>query len=274
MTTSPRRQAARLGLKGALWISAGGHDLGGHGRVGLLRAVAEHGSITQAARAFGMSYKAAWDAIDTMNRRSRVPLVERVTGGRGGGATRLTAHGKRLVERYAEIDALHQRFLMLLDRGTMDLDRPFSLLDVINMKTSARNQFLGTVGAMHAGAVNDEIELRLSGGATLVAIVTHESAVALGLRVGLPAIALVKATSVLLATGLERAKVSARNQWSGTVSEVKPGAVNAEVGLALDGGGSLAAIVTQSSVRELGLRVGRRATALVKASDVILAVVS
>jgi molybdate transport system regulatory protein len=58
------------------------------------------------------------------------------------------------------------------------------------------------------------------------------------------------------------------------VSEVKPGAVSAEVGLALEGGGSLAAVVTRDSVRELGLRIGRRVTALVKASDVILAVVS
>jgi molybdate transport system regulatory protein len=264
----------RLEVHGALWLTAGGQNIGGHGRVALLRAVAEQGSITQAARAFGMSYKAAWDAIDAMNRIAGEPLVERVSGGRGGGSTRLTPRGERLVQRYGQIDAVHRRFLELIDATSIDLDREFSLLEVLNMKTSARNQFLGTVSALRAGAVNDEVELALPGGARLVAIVTHESALALGLAVGAPAIALVKASSVLLATGLDgTAKVSARNQLSGRVSALVPGAVNAEVTLALDqGAGEIVATVAQSGLQSLGLEVGARATALVKASDVILAV--
>jgi molybdate transport system regulatory protein len=264
----------RLEVHGALWLTVGGQNIGGHGRVALLRAVAEQGSITQAARAFGMSYKAAWDAIDAMNRIAGEPLVERVSGGRGGGSTRLTPRGERLVQRYGQIDAVHRRFLELIDATSIDLDREFSLLEVLNMKTSARNQFLGTVSALRAGAVNDEVELALPGGARLVAIVTHESALALGLAVGAPAIALVKASSVLLATGLDgTAKVSARNQLSGRVSALVPGAVNAEVTLALDqGAGEIVATVAQSGLQSLGLEVGARATALVKASDVILAV--
>jgi molybdate transport system regulatory protein len=62
-----------------------------------------------------MSYKGAWDAIDTMNTLSGEPLVERATGGRGGGGTRLTERGRQLVERYTELDAVHQRFVRLLD---------------------------------------------------------------------------------------------------------------------------------------------------------------
>jgi molybdate transport system regulatory protein len=263
----------RLEVHGALWLTAGGANIGGHGRVALLRAVAEHGSITQAARAFGMSYKAAWDAIDAMNRTAGAPLVERTSGGRGGGSTRLTPRGERLVQRYEQIDAVHRRFLALIDATSIDLDREFSLLEVLNMKTSARNQFLGTVTALHAGAVNDEVELALPGGTRLTAIVTHASALALGLREGVAAIALIKASSVLLATGLDgRTQVSARNQLGGRVSALEPGAVNAAVTLELDGGGEIVATVTQSSVQTLGLAVGARATALVKASDVILAV--
>lgn len=268
------KTSPRLEVHGALWLTAGGANIGGHGRVALLRAVAEHGSITQAARAFGMSYKAAWDAIDAMNRTAGEALVERITGGRGGGSTRLTPRGERLVQRFGQIDAVHRRFLALIDATSIDLDREFSLLEVLNMKTSARNQFLGSVSALREGAVNDEVELALPGGARLVAVVTRESTAALGLKVGVAAIALIKASSVLLATGLDgTAKVSARNQLAGQVSALKPGAVNAEVTLALDqGGGEIVATVTQSSVQSLGLAVGARATALVKASDVILAV--
>ena len=262
----------RLELQGAVWMSVGGEALGGQERIGLLRAVAEQGSITHAAKAVGLSYKGAWDAIDAMNTLAGKPLVERSTGGRGGGSTRLTPHGLRLVERFEQIDAAHHRFLRLLDEQSIDLDHDFSLLSVLNMKTSARNQFVGSVTAVRAGAVNDEVELTLPGGPRIVAVVTRDSTQSLGLRTGLTAIALIKSSSVLLATDLQGAKLSARNQLPGTVSAVAPGAVNAEVTLDIDGGGSIAAIVTQGSVKALGLAAGVRATAFFKASSVILAV--
>jgi molybdate transport system regulatory protein len=263
---------ARLGLDGAVWLTVGGESLGGHGRIGLLRAIAEHGSITQAAKAFGMSYKAAWDAIEHMNTLAGEPLVERSIGGRGGGSTRLTDHGQRLIERFVQLHAAHRRFLSLLDESSIDLNKDFSLLKVLNMKTSARNQYVGTVTTVRSGAVNDEVELTLPGGQKLVAIVTRESTETLGLRTNMTAIALVKASSILIATGLDDVKISARNQLHGTVKAVHPGAVNAEVVLEIEGGGEVAAIVTQGSVKALELAPGMRATALFKASSVILAV--
>lgn len=272
MTARRRRKDDRLALNGAVWITVGAENLGGRGRMGLLRAISENGSITQAAKAFGMSYKAAWDAIDKMNTLAGEPLVERSTGGRGGGSTRLTVRGERLVERFGQIDAAHQRFLQLLDDASIDLDQEFSLLQVLNMKTSARNQFVGSVTAVRAGAVNDEVELTLPSGVRLVAVVTRESTKALGLRTAMTAIALVKASSVLVATDLDGAKLSARNQLHGTVGVVTPGAVNAEVEIAVDGGDRIAAIVTQASVQAMGLVPGARATAFFKASSVILAV--
>lgn len=269
-----RSRNPRLEVRGSLWITADGESLGGHGRMALLRAVAEQGSITQAAKAFGMSYKAAWDAIDAMNRVAGEALVERSTGGRGGGSTRLTEHGMRLLDRYAQIDAVHQRFVSLLADQAFDLSQPFSVLNALNLKTTARNQFIGTVTAMRSGAVNDEVELTLPGGTRLVAIVTRESADTLGLRTQLPAVALVQATNVVLATDIGQAKLSTRNQLHGTIRSIRPGAVNAEVALDIDSGGQIVAIVTEASVTELALAPGVRAVALVKAPDVILAVAS
>jgi len=94
----------------------------------------------------------------------------------------------------------------------------------------------------------------------------------MGLSARMTAIALVKASSIIVATDLEGAKVSARNQFQGKVNALTPGAVNAEVVIDLDGGGSIAAIVTEGSVKSLGLAPGKRATALFKASSVIVAV--
>ena len=105
-----------------------------------------------------------------------------------------------------------------------------------------------------------------------MAIVTRQSTQQLGLRTGITAFALLKASSVIVALGLEGARVSARNQLHGTIASVTPGAVNAEVVVELDGGGSIGATVTQGSVDELGFVAGARAMALFKASSVILAV--
>jgi len=257
-----------------MWIAVDGQPLGGHGRMALLRAVAEHGSITQAARAFGMSYKGAWDAIDRMNQLAGTPLVERVTGGRGGGGTRLTDHGLRVVERYELLDAVHQRFVRLLADEGMDLQHDFSLLKVLNVKTSARNQWVGSVSAIRAGAVNDEVELLLPGPTSLVATITRDSTDALGLRLQQTVIAMIKSSAVLLATGLGEARLSAGNRLDGVVRAVRPGAVNAEVTVEAAGGLQVVAIVTQASVDAMGLQPGVPATALIKASDVILATVT
>ena len=139
------------------------------------------------------------------------------------------------------------------------------------MKTSARNQFSGTVAAIKPGAVNDEILLRIVGGQEIVAVITHESTASLGLREGGEAFALVKASSIILATG-ESGKLSARNQLRGTVCRVQPGAVNSEVTIALPGGGTIAATVTRDSEQAMALEVGMEATAVFKASSVIVGV--
>lgn len=276
MATRQRRPSRpqRIELRGSLWIAVDGASLGGHGRIALLRAVAAHGSITRAAQAFGISYKGAWDAINTMNTLSGTPLVERVTGGRGGGSTQLTAHGRAIVERYGLVDAVHQRFIRLLDQGAMDLSEEFSLLKVLNVKTSARNQWVGTVSAIRAGAVNDEVEVLLPGGARIAAIVTRASTESLGLRLQQTVIVLVKSSAVLLATDLQGAKVSARNRLDGVVTAVTPGAVNAEVSIEAAGGVPIVAIVPQASVEGLSLQPGAAVTALVKASDIVLATAS
>ncbi|VVE02479.1 transporter [Pandoraea capi] len=67
------------------------------------------------------------------------------------------------------------------------------------MKTSPRNQFTGKVISLQRGAVNDEVTLRTDAGQEVVAVITHESTVNLGLKEGSAAAALVKASSVILA---------------------------------------------------------------------------
>jgi molybdate transport system regulatory protein len=139
------------------------------------------------------------------------------------------------------------------------------------MAVSARNQLTGTVSAVATGAVNDEVELTLAGGAKLVAIVTHSSQQALGLVKGKDAIALIKAPWVTLATEDCGLKFSARNQFAGSVSQVTEGAVNATVYIKTDAGFEIVAVVTNESQQEMKLSQGSRVIALIKASAILIA---
>lgn len=139
------------------------------------------------------------------------------------------------------------------------------------MAVSARNQLVGKVSATSHGAVNDEVELTLNGGAKLVAIVTSSSKTALGLTAGVEAIALIKAPWVTLATEDCGLRFSARNQFAGSVSAVTEGAVNATVHVHTDAGFELVAVVTNESLQEMQLSQGTRVIALIKASAILIA---
>jgi len=239
----------------------------------LLASLDRTQSITAAAKAVGLSYKAAWVAIDSMNNLADRPLVERSVGGRGGGSTRLTKRGAELVATYRRVAAAHEHFLAQLNASIDDLDRDLRLLGRLTMMTSARNHFAGKISRITKGAVNDEVELQLAGGERIVSTITHVSVENLGLQVGSDAVALVKASWVLVATAAgAKMKLSARNRLDGTISQVEPGAVNTEVVIELKGGNSVAAIITNKAAKTLGLKVGNPASAIFKASSVIIGV--
>jgi len=139
------------------------------------------------------------------------------------------------------------------------------------MAISARNAFDGTITAVTPGAVNSELEITTAAGVKIISTVTVESVKALGLVVGKAAVAIVKAPAVIVVAGTSPFKFSARNQLSGTVSKISVGAVNSEIGI--DVGGVLVhAVITNESVKELGLAIGAAATAIFKAGNVIIGV--
>ncbi|MBK1648687.1 TOBE domain-containing protein [Rhabdochromatium marinum] len=267
----PGSLEASLKTSGPLCLEIDQHRFAGHGRIDLLRRIGETGSISRAAKAMGMSYKQAWDAVDAMNNLATHPLVSRRAGGRHGGGTELTDTGRRLIQVFEVAEREHRRFLDCLSQSVQDFDHFHHLLGAINMKVSARNNLRGIVSEIKSGAVNTEVTLNING-TPLVAMITNESATSLGLAVGTEAFALIKASFVILATEDGGLRTSARNRLCGTIERITAGAVNTEVVLALDGGSRLTAMITNESAHELELADGTRACALIKAPHVILAV--
>jgi molybdate transport system regulatory protein len=140
------------------------------------------------------------------------------------------------------------------------------------VKVSARNAFSGTIANITKGAVNAEVLITIPGGEQIVASITNGSVETLGLKQGLHAVALVKASWIILGIDLDPAKISTRNVLSGIISSILTGAVNSEVDVQLPGGTILTAIVTNGSVQNMHLAVGGKVSAAFKASSVIIAV--
>jgi molybdate transport system regulatory protein len=140
------------------------------------------------------------------------------------------------------------------------------------MKISARNIFQGSISAITQGSVNSEVEISLGGNDKLVAIVTNASASSLKLSQGLTVTAIIKASSVLVMTDSTGIKLSARNVLSGTVSKINNGPISSEVSISLASGATVHATITHEAVTELGLQQGSNASAVFKASSVILGV--
>ncbi len=239
----------------------------------LLGSLESEGSITAAAKAVKLSYKAAWDAIATMNNLSDAVLVERSVGGKGGGGARLTAQGKRLVATFRAVEAESERFVQRVNRRVRD-QADIATLGRMTMLTSARNHFAGRISRIVRGAVTDEVELELPGGDRIVATITRESTQTLGLKKKGEAVALIKSSWIMLGVDDASAplKLSARNCLRGVVSRITRGAVNSEVVMDLKGGSTVVAIVTNASARALKLAPGKPAMAIFKASSVILGV--
>lgn len=246
----------------------------GDTRIRLLEAIGRYGSISQAAKAVPLSYKAAWDAVDAMNNVAEEPLVQRSTGGRHGGGTVLTDYGRRLVAMYRAVELEYQAALDRLserlgESGVADVRQFQSMLRRMSVKTSARNQFAGPISAMHEGPTGFEVRLRLDDTNELAATITRESAENLGLRIGMEVHALVKATAVVLSND-PTAPTSVLNRLCGTVDRVDRGTMNAEVNVLLPGGRSVTAVASKDGLDQMKLEVGKPCCALIEASAVTL----
>jgi molybdate transport system regulatory protein len=237
----------------------------------LLQAVHDTGSINRAARAAGLSYKGAWLLLETACNLAHETLLETATGGPGGGGTRLTPAALGLLEAWRQLESQHQAFLRTQEEQLARHPALHGLLRRMSMKTTARNQFAGIVGAVDVGPVSAEVRIVLKSGDEITATMTAAAAKRLKLKKGKEALALVKASAIVLVTDFAGWQLSARNQLAGTVSRIETGAVSSMVVVTLPGGSVITATVTNEGVEALGLKIGTPATAVFKAYSVMVA---
>lgn len=240
--------------------------------IGLLRAIDESGSINQAAKQQGLSYKGAWQMIERANNLAPKVLIATTTGGSKGGGTRLTTAGQALLQLFTQLEQQHRQFLRHLNQTLADDPEMMLLLKPLSIKTSATNQLFGTITAIQPGPVNVEALVELKGGEPVAASMNLAVLDRLELNVGQDVLLLINAPEISIVTEFGQQQLSARNSLSGTVVRMQRDGIDAQVALRLPGGDSLVATITQSSAESLGLKSGMPVNAVFKSNAVMLAV--
>lgn len=233
-------------------------------RLDILRRLQDAGSISEAARGAGVSYKAAWQAIEVLSNLAGAALVEKAVGGSGGGGARLTPAGEQLLEAAQLLTQARNSVLSVLEKrqgNTLKL----STLAGLGLRTSMRNQLPCRILSVEYRSNAAWVQLELPHGAPLLSKITQESAELLGLEPGMQALALCKASAVTVhahASGLPE-----HNQLWGELPGVCDTAPGSEVPLALAPGMQMVGFSSQDAA----LQAGQTAVARVDASAVVIA---
>lgn len=240
-------------------------------RISLLKQVRATGSISQGAKLAGISYKSAWDAINEMNQLSEETIVDRATGGKGGGGATLTRYGERLLQLYDLLAQIQQKAFDVLKEDNLPLDSLLAAISRFSLQTSARNQFFGTIISRNHSHVQQHVNVLLADKKTELAVaLTEQSANRLGLSVGKEVLTLIKAPWVKIS---KSGDISAEfdNQLTGKIDSIARGADNSEIMVTLTGGAQLCSTLDNPQVSRQQLNIGDDVTALFNADQVIIA---
>ncbi|MBC7609667.1 MAG: LysR family transcriptional regulator [Polaromonas sp.] len=243
-------------------------------RIEILRLVGENGSISQAARDAKVSYKAAWQAIDTLTNLAGVVLVERAVGGSGGGGANITPAGEKLLaiarllsDTRSQVFASFRTNELLLPNA---LPHALPVISSMSVRTSMRNQLPCRVQKLDVQGQVVRVYLQLVGSADsdlLVSRITKASAELLGLKKNHEVLALCKATSVQVGALQADLPKSNLQNLPGQALRISRGAAGDEVSLLLDSGLQLVGFAPAGS----GLKAKARVNAVVEESAVVIA---
>jgi molybdate transport system regulatory protein len=256
-----------MNIDGRFWLTKEKQSFLGSGRVELLEWIDKTGSINAAAKAMKMSYKAAWERINGMNALADEPLIERTTGGKGGGGTKLTPYAHTLIATYYRLNELHQQFIDRFSEAGSDPERLARILSRTFLTTSARNQLPATLTHIEHNGLNATLTLALPGSDTLHSTITAKSVHDMGLTVGCDTYAIIKSSDIKIVSSLP-SSTNAINILSGIIESVEVSADNIEISIRLSGGTLLIALENNEMLQTL--QIGMQAYALISPQHIII----
>ncbi len=154
-----------------------------------MKAIKEYGSITEAAKRIGVSYKYAWDRLADIKRAVGHEVILTRRGGKfGGGGAELTTEANKLLKEYERTERYLKRVL-----------KEDEFWEAIGLKISARNRLKGTVENIDKGPVTSKVKIKIQTPVTITAVITKEAVEDLEIELGDKVEAVIKATEVMVA---------------------------------------------------------------------------
>ncbi len=237
-------------------------------RIELLHAIEAHGSISKAAKAVPMSYKSAWEAVDTMNALSPEPIVCRETGGKDGGGTTITEYGQQLLKNYAVLKEEHRRFLEKLSELTDIQSGAFKTIGRLAMQISARNQIQAEIVSVDSQNVNANILLKLKSGKELLSTITKEAVENLHIEEDQTVIAIFKSNAVWLSKKVD--EKSNENRLEGIVIKIDKDVDNTKVMVDIGQHDTIVSVMPTAVLEKMELIEGSSVIAMIKANDIMI----
>jgi len=256
-------------LNGRLWLSQADRSFLGNGRVELLEQIEMMGSISKAAKKMKMSYKSAWDAIDIMNTLSAQPLIERTSGGKGGGGSIITPYGKEVIRTYKILHNELQIFLHNLSMKVNDEDGHLKLLQTMSMRVSARNQLIGRIEKIEDFNLDKKIILSLDDEVEITVMITSSSAQNLNLKKGMSIYALFKASSLSVLTQ-DEVKNHSENIFTGVIEKISQELKQHEITILVGKQERLYVLLDDTKVQKLALKENQDISVWCNPKDIIL----
>lgn len=161
-------------------------------RIDILQRIKTFGSISEAARSAGISYKAAWQAIETLSSLAGQPLIEKSVGGASGGGARITKAGEAVLEASAALNKVRNQIISDIGKGESP---KLAALASVSLRMSIRNIIPCTITSIHGGMSMCKVKMKVCEEQYLRSSVTLESQQLLGLKEGKQVLALFKASA-------------------------------------------------------------------------------
>ncbi|USD43097.1 TOBE domain-containing protein [Vibrio sp. SCSIO 43135] len=241
-------------------------------RIALLEQIVQTGSISQGAKLSGMSYKAAWDAVNDMNTAFNQPVVLREKGGKGGGGAQVTQFGQRLLKVYFITSQVQEMALTALLDDSIEMNSLLDLMAHFSLHTSARNQLTGQIESITLGGINDHVSVRLADNQIVKVAVTHTSVKKLALEAGSSVLLLFKAPAVSISpVKLETCSHNCLN--AELVAMTKQGS-DIELELQLSSQDKIYSVMAGENLAELEMQIGQTYFACFDSAQTIVAKMS
>lgn len=234
-------------------------------RIDLLRAIEQSGSLSQAAKQIGISYKTAWDAINEINQLAPKPFLITATGGKNGGGTKLSAYAVRFIQLYDLLTQLQYKAFNILNDDNIPLDDILKITAKLSLQTSARNQIYGSVSSIEATHIAGLVKVKLNDNQTeLKAYITQQSIERLKLNIDKTVLLLIKAPLIELNNLNE-------NQLIVKVEKIVTDGQLSEISFSLPSGIMLYASKATNEVNQLKLTEGQLMTISIHPQHIIVA---